>query len=360
MHRPMGLGHKELHHYIEDKLPTWHKHTLGKSYRGKKIFSYSLGSDTGKKVLMWSQMHGNEPFSTYALVLAMEFLQTDHELSRLVRESLNIIAIPMLNPDGSQNFTRRNAQGININRDALRRTSPEAQILAKTFENFAPYYCFNLHDQEIYYAPQGEDRPTAMAFLVPSSDIRKTVTQARMEAMDILGYVARELNDYPLAKYNDSFMPTAFGDYFSSQGAATMLFETGYIIGDQLRRETSLLHALSILLALRHIAQSNGREYINVYEQLPFNQKHAFFDFIMKNVILKNGKQSYRVDLAINRNRLDPDRFVSFDEEYLVFDIGDLTGKQAFRVKDFEGKLILPKEKIFMYAQADWLLPYFD
>ena len=357
--QPQGMSHQQLHTFLDKNLQRWKRHFLGKSYEGREVFSYSIGNKNGERVLIWSQMHGNEPFSTYALVLAMQYLDQDNELARRVLDAVQLIAIPMLNPDGSAAFTRRNAQAIDINRDALRRVSPEAQILVKAFETVDPEYCLNLHDQEVYYSPRGSDRPTAMAFLVPAADSSKSLTNWRKQGMDILGYVTYQLRDYSIAKYDDSYMPNAFGDYFSSQGAVTMLFETGFIIGDSMRRETTLLHALSILNALHYIVEPDGKDYSVFYERLQYNQKHAFFDFIMKNVILNDEKHFYRVDLAVNRNRLDPDKFVSIDDDYFIFDIGDLRGKKAFVVKDFEGKLVLPKEKIYMYAPANWLLIHF-
>ncbi len=349
----------QMYEFIHRRLSAWEPQLLGHSYQGRAIYGYTLGQGE-KKVLMWSQMHGNEPFSSYALLLAMEFLQSGSELARIIRKQVQVTAIPMLNPDGSVAFVRRNAQGIDINRDALRRITPEAKILVQVFEKLQPGFCFNLHDQEVYYAPQGQDRPSAMAFLVPAADNSKRITPSRAQGMDILGFVASQLAGYPLAKYNDSFMPTAFGDYFSSQGAVTMLFETGYLIGDKWRRETTKLHAQAIVLALGRIVETDGKDYSGFYHALPFNQKHAFFDFIMKNVILTDQKHEFTVDLAINRNRLDPDKFVSVDDEYFIFDIGDLTDRKAFVVEDFKRKLVLPKEKIYMYAPANWLLTHFN
>ena len=46
---------------------------------------------------------------------------------RGILSSLTLYVVPMLNPDGAERFQRRNAQSIDINRDALRLQTPEGQ-----------------------------------------------------------------------------------------------------------------------------------------------------------------------------------------------------------------------------------------
>ncbi len=351
-----GPGYEQLHSFLQG-LKNWRRREAGESYQGQVIYAYHTGNRSGKKVLLWSQMHGNEPFSTYALALAMEFLSHDNQLAQNIRDRLSLVALPMLNPDGAVKLMRRNAQGIDINRDARRLTSPEAQILHREFKALKAQYCFNLHDQEIYYAPQGGQMPTQMAFLVPAADQANSLTPARRQGMDILGFVLQDLNLDAPAKYNDAFMLTAFGDYFSSLGSVTMLLETGFFIGDENRRLATLVHARAIILALYRIANQDNADYSQVYNSLPFNQKYAFFDFILKNVILTGKNSSYKVDIAISRkDRFDPERFAFHSNDLLVFDIGDLEGKKAFHVIDTQEKILLPMEKVFLYAPANWII----
>ena len=60
---------------------------------------------------------------------------------------LTIYLLPMLNPDGAERTTRRNAQGIDINRDALRLQTPEGRFLKEVRDRFEPTVGFNLHNQ---------------------------------------------------------------------------------------------------------------------------------------------------------------------------------------------------------------------
>ena len=49
----------------------------------------------------------------------------------------------MLNPDGAERFQRRNAQSIDINRDALRLQTPEGRTLKAVRDRFQPRIGFN-------------------------------------------------------------------------------------------------------------------------------------------------------------------------------------------------------------------------
>ena len=100
-------------------------------------------------MLLWSQMHGDEPTATAALFDIFEFLRR-HRQDPTVRDilsSLTLYFVPMLNPDGAERFQRRNAQSIDINRDALRLQTPEGRTLKAVRDRFQPRIGFNLHNQ---------------------------------------------------------------------------------------------------------------------------------------------------------------------------------------------------------------------
>jgi len=99
---------------------------IGKSVEGRSINHLWFGRGP-YHVLLWSQMHGDEPTATAALFDVFEQFRRhrDEPAFALILDSLTIHAVPMLNPDGAERFQRRNAQGIDINRDALRLQTPE-------------------------------------------------------------------------------------------------------------------------------------------------------------------------------------------------------------------------------------------
>ena len=90
----------------------------GESAEGRTIRHLTFG-DGPETVLLWSQMHGNESTASMALADVIRLLhdRPHHPLVRRIAEGATIHMIPMLNPDGAERFQRRNAQGIDVNRD---------------------------------------------------------------------------------------------------------------------------------------------------------------------------------------------------------------------------------------------------
>ena len=112
---------------------------IGRSVEGRAIHHLTVGRGS-KAVLLWSQMHGDEPTATSALFDLCHWLtahRTDPVVVRLL-DSLTLHIVPMLNPDGAQRFQRRNAQGIDINRDALLLQTPEGQTLKALLQKRGP------------------------------------------------------------------------------------------------------------------------------------------------------------------------------------------------------------------------------
>ncbi|MGE5125076.1 MAG: M14 family zinc carboxypeptidase, partial [Betaproteobacteria bacterium] len=88
---------------------------VGRSVEGRPLQLLTLGEGP-RRVLLWSQMHGDEPSATPALLDVVDtLLEADPDG---VLERLTLLIVPMLNPDGAERYQRRNAQGIDVNRDA--------------------------------------------------------------------------------------------------------------------------------------------------------------------------------------------------------------------------------------------------
>ena len=123
---------------------------IGKSVLGENIHTITLGSGR-KKILMWSQMHGNESTTTKAIFDILNLLLSDEEVSNAILNTCTIQIIPILNPDGAKAYTRVNANEVDLNRDALDLTQPESLILKACFEAFKPHFCYNLHGQRTIF-----------------------------------------------------------------------------------------------------------------------------------------------------------------------------------------------------------------
>ncbi len=98
----------------------------GRSFEGRSIHLLTLGSGP-KRVLLWSQMHGDEPSATPALLDLADWLLSHRAEPgpQAILEGTTLYLVPMLNPDGAERYERRNAQAIDVNRDALSLSTPE-------------------------------------------------------------------------------------------------------------------------------------------------------------------------------------------------------------------------------------------
>ena len=81
-------------------------------------------------------MHGNESTCTKAL---FDFIFNLENLGiSSVLKHCSFIIIPILNPDGANNYNRLNANGIDLNRDAKSLTQSESLVLRTIFNTFKP------------------------------------------------------------------------------------------------------------------------------------------------------------------------------------------------------------------------------
>ena len=295
---------------------------IGQSVNGLPIDSYQLGRGP-VKVLIWSQMHGNESISSFGLLGGLKrILGSD----RWLMDKLQLNVIFQLNPDGAQLHARENANQVDLNRDAKKLSQPESRSLQNVFESFGPDFCFNLHDQRTIYAAGDGGPPTKLAVSTALADA-STYSQACQQAMQLLLATRDDLEaDHPqaMARFMDDYNTNCFTDSFIDQGAPTVLLESGYYPGDYLRRQTASLIADWLRLALSRLARADYSDCpIEQYFQIPANVPQ-FVDLAVKNLGFKPNRQLKfdQLEFAI-KDKLVGDRvefIMHVTEEHLAWD----------------------------------------
>ncbi len=258
---------------------------FGNSVDGKTLYAFKIGSGH-RKVLMWSQMHGNESTTTKAVWDMVNYLQSDDSLAEHILENCTLMIVPMLNPDGAKAYTRANKNGVDLNRDAKMLTQPESKALRQLFEEFQPHYCFNLHDQRTLFSAGATDKPATVSFLSPASNEERDVTPTRETAMKIIvamDTLLQRLIPGQVGRYDDGFNDNCVGDAFQMTGTPTILFEAGHFPGDYEREKTREYIFLALVEALRTIALDKIADFSSEdYFKIPENDK-LFFDVLVKN-----------------------------------------------------------------------------
>jgi len=275
----------------------------GFSENGLPIYKISTGNGK-KRVLIWSQMHGNESTGTKALFDLFNFFTNSGELSAVKEQILNnctLIFIPMLNPDGAIIYTRENAKGIDLNRDAVNREAKESQLLRSILDEFKPYFCFNLHDQRTIFNVEGTKNPATISFLAPSEDEKRTITKGRTETMAVIvamNNLLQQIIPNHVGRYTDEFYPTATGDNFQKLGHNTILIEAGHFPSDYEREITRKYNFYALLQGLYHMATNDDSSSYNTYFDIP-NNDNKFFDIIYKNAKIIENSEEKIVDIGV-------------------------------------------------------------
>ena len=325
---------------------------VGQSIEGRDLTLISIG--TGKtNVFLWSQMHGDEPTATQAIFDIFNFFngQGFSDVKEAVLSNLTIHFLPMLNPDGAEKFTRRNALGIDINRDALRLQSPEAKTLKRVRDSLNADFGFNLHDQSIYYNAERTDKPATISYLAPAYNYEKDINNVRANAMKVIAYMNTIIQKYApgqVGRYNDDFEPRAFGDNIQKWGTSTILIESGGYKNDIEKQEIRRLNYVSILSAIYSIAKENYKDIpIEDYESIPKNDQ-KLFDLKIVGATYSLLDNDYKIDLGINLLEIDNEDHTGYYNIGRIIDQGDLStyyGYDTFDASDYhiiEGK-VYPK-----------------
>jgi hypothetical protein len=300
---------------------------IGQSVLGKPIYKYEIGTGN-TRVLLWSQMHGNESTTTKALFDFLNLLNGNSDFAKNLLSEFTFCILPMLNPDGAFLFTRENANGIDLNRDAQNLTQPESKLLRSTFSKFKPNYCYNLHDQRSIYGIESETiKPATVSFLAPAYNENRDFNEVRTKAIQVIVAMNKILQEFipnQVGRFDDSFNINCVGDTFQFLNVPTILIEAGHFQGDYDREFTRKFVFIALVEGLKKIYENDVVcNKIEDYMNIPHN-KICFYDFIYKNI-----KINY------DNNKIITNFALQFKEELidnqLVFNaytaaIGDLEG----------------------------------
>jgi hypothetical protein len=345
--------HAELWKAVEPSLesPALRVEEIGRSIHGREIRSVTFGQGA-TRVLLWSQMHGDESTATMALADIFRFLadRDAHPLRDRLRRELTIVFVPMLNPDGAELFRRQNAAGIDINRDARPLATPEARALKAIRDRLTPEFGFNLHDQGAR-TRAGDGPPAAIALLDPAFDEPRGYNPVRTRARLVAAGIARALgSEIPgrIARYDDTFNPRAFGDLMQLWGTSTVLIESGGLPNDPEKQRLRALNVAAILGALDAIATgAYTRADPDWYDKLPRNVPGASDILIVGGSLVLPGRLPavIRADVTI-----------TYDDAVArtgprIREVGDLEGAVALDTVDARGLFLHPGRESLMVGR---------
>lgn len=273
----------DLNHYFKVDV-------VGKSVENRSIYTVQFGQ--GKtKILMWSQMHGNESTTTKAVLDLLHYLnESKEEQIAKWAEQFTLTIVPILNPDGAFYYTRVNANQVDLNRDSVELSQPESKLLRQLLENIQPDFAFNLHDQRSIFGVGDTGKSAAISFLAPAFNAEREMNATRKKAVQLIvamNEIAQEMAPGHVGRFDDGFNLNCIGDYAQAMGIPTILIEAGHWANDYQRENTRILVCASLLRVLDVLAHTNGYEAYSpeVFFSLPENTK-SFCDVELRSVII--------------------------------------------------------------------------
>ncbi|MFT5738347.1 MAG: hypothetical protein ACI9SG_002699 [Maribacter sp.] len=277
-----------IQNFLQQLPASFHMKVLGESVNGNPIYGLTIGTGP-KRIFMWSQMHGNESTTTKAVLDLINYLRLELGETENILQNFTLQLIPILNPDGAKAYTRVNANGIDLNRDAQNQSQPESKILKSVYVDFKPDYCFNLHDQRTIFNVGQTKKPATVSFLAPAFDEERSLSDSRITSMQLIATMNNRLQEEipgQVGRYDDGFNANCVGDAFQMLKTPTILFEAGHFSKDYEREMTRKYIFMALQEALAGISQEKLEKFsVEDYQAIPENQK-MYCDVLVNNAHL--------------------------------------------------------------------------
>jgi len=351
---PPLVRHADLVQWLAELSRRWPDlfavEEIGRSVEGRSINHVTFGHGPFH-VLLWSQMHGDEPSATCALFDVFEFVRghrSEPAVQRLL-DALTVHAVPMLNPDGAERFQRRNAQGIDINRDALLQQTPEGRALKALRDRLNPPLGFNLHNQDWRTSAAKTGQPASISLLSVAFDEARSLNPGRLRTKRVCATIRDALEPLApgrIAKYDDEFEVRAFGDNITKWGTSVVLIETGGWPGEGADAALVRLNFVALVASLEAVATGNvDRADPRRYDSLPMNGESVFYQLVRHATIVPGtGVAPFTGDIGLTVNRsvqsVNGERQMRVTTR--INDLGDLRVFGALETIEAEGLIVAP------------------
>jgi hypothetical protein len=339
----------------------------GRSAEGRPVLVMTLGRGP-RTAMLWSQMHGDEPSATPALLDAAAYLlsRPDDPPSRRILDALTIVMVPMVNPDGAFRYQRANAQGIDVNRDALSLATPEGRLLKAVRDRTRPVLGFNLHDQNRRTTVGDTGRLATISLLAVAGDPQGTMSEGRWRAKRVAAALVAALEPLVpggVGRYDEDWSPRAFGDNFTAWGTPVVLVESGGLAEGRPLDALTRLNFVAILAGLGALADDDARSFDPaVYDALARNDTGAWGDVVLRGARVWQGGAlaPYRADVAFDVFAPDAERFgcaPPVASGSRVVELGDARFLGAGRAIDVSGRVLAPAfaASVRGLGARDWL-----
>jgi hypothetical protein len=270
----------------------------------------------------------------------------DPRVTRML-DALTLHAVPMLNPDGAERFQRRNAQGIDINRDALLLQSPEGRALKALRDRFDPPLGFNLHNQSWRTSAGRTGRPASVSLLAVAFDEERRDNPGRLRAKRICAVIRDALEPLApgrIARYDDAFEVRAFGDNLTKLGTSVVLIETGAWPGEQPDASLVRLNFVALVSSLDALATGRvARADPARYDSLPIDDSAIFYRLIRHaTIVTGTGIPPFEGDVGLIANRSPRLATGRIEVTTRIDDLGDLRVFDALDTIDATGLTLAP------------------
>jgi len=285
------------------------REVIGQSVEGRDLLHLTIGRGP-THVLLWSQMHGDEPSATSAIFDLLEWMRRERGSAAVQRleDRLTMHFVPMLNPDGAQRFVRRNAQSIDINRDALHLQTPEGRALKALRDRVQPLLGFNLHNQNGQTSAGTPPKPATISLLAVAHDAARSDSPRRTLAKQTAAVVREALESLipgQVGRYSDEFEVRAFGDNIARWGTGVVLIESGPVGGPDPDRALVRLNFVALVTALDALASGRTAAHATAaYDTLPLNESNLLSIRVRNaRIVAGTGVAPFQGDIGVNVSR---------------------------------------------------------
>ena len=223
------------------KQPAMELTVIGQSVKGRDLYLASwVSNPENPTILFLTRQHGNEQLTTEGALEFIKHLGTGR--NRDVLDGVNVLVVPMLNPDGAmgdvdfsldgyvahgdRHLTRYNAVEVDLNRDHVDRLQPETQALHdNVLGAYDIDYMIDLHHQGAYSAIG--DEWVSGSILHPTSPNADPDLVERSKRLGVVVYDAVDSTGWGLiGKYDGGSAETISRNGLAVEyDIATLLFE---------------------------------------------------------------------------------------------------------------------------------------